>query len=169
MPSRTKNKGDWQREGERFLRKLCRTAQEIPTLAKRCQHSQNWHIDLAFLDSVKMAAMNEKFRKIPSPTDVLSFPTETIFYNAGFLGDILICLPILKRQAAQHGHSTRAELEILLTHGFLHLLGFDHERGPSEARAMKKWEVTLLKYTTGRPSLESLLKRNTHPRESTQS
>ena len=62
----------------------------------------------------------------------------------GQLGEVVICLPVLKRQARERGHSEVAELEILLVHGALHLLGFDHELGPKQAAAMARWEGKLL-------------------------
>ncbi len=81
---------------------------------------------------------------IRQATDVLSFPAGEPFWSQGFLGSLAICLPVAERQAKQYSHSLRTELKVLLIHGFLHLLGFDHEKGPAHAREMKRWESKLL-------------------------
>jgi probable rRNA maturation factor len=61
------------------------------------------------------------------------------------LGDIVIAVPTAVRQAAETGHTLSREIEFLLIHGLLHLLGYDHERGGEEARKMKRRERQLLK------------------------
>ncbi len=78
---------------------------------------------------------NEKFRKKNYPTDVLSFPINELqeeISSGGrhqffYLGDILISMERTAEQAREKGHTTRRELKILLLHGILHLLGYDHE------------------------------------------
>jgi probable rRNA maturation factor len=97
----------------------------------------------------EMTRLNSKFRKKKKATDVLSFPAPKIFQKNGFLGDLVICTPVMKRQARAHGHSERKELQILLTHGLLHLLGFDHEKGEKEAAEMRKWEAKILNHPSG--------------------
>lgn len=52
-----------------------------------------------------------------------------------YLGDIIICLDVAKKQAKKHGHSLQREVEILVIHGFLHLLGFEHFEGMEEEEA----------------------------------
>ncbi len=64
--------------------------------------------------------------------------------NDPVLGDIVISLETAEAQAKQHHHSLEAELELLLAHGILHLLGYDHERNPKEAARMRKKEQELL-------------------------
>jgi len=99
---------------------------------------------LAFVDDRDMKKLNREFRKKDSVTDVLSFPCrekgpDGIFY----LGDIIIAVPRAHAQALELGHSLHRELEILAVHGFLHLLGFEHERGHEEEE--KKIHELLLK------------------------
>ncbi|MDV6236919.1 rRNA maturation RNase YbeY [Leptospira ellisii] len=98
-------------------------------------------------------------------TDVLSFPLE--FDSAPLqnvlqrrnvsisdslppiaLGEIIISVDTLERQAAQIGHSSKDEFYRLLVHGFLHLLGYDHERGEEEERIMKAKEDECLEVLT---------------------
>lgn len=69
---------------------------------------------------------NRAFRGKDRPTDVLSFPGDGA-EAGGHLGDILISVPTARRQAAGAGHPVERELKILLLHGMLHCLGYDHE------------------------------------------
>ncbi len=95
-----------------------------------------------------MRSLNRRYRGIDRTTDVLSFS----FREGAFgdlrpdaLGDIVVSVPQAERQAREAGHSLVREIEILLIHGLLHLLGYDHERGPSEARRMRRREMQFLK------------------------
>jgi len=81
---------------------------------------------------------NAQFRGVRATTDVLSFPDD----EPGRLGDILISAPRAARQAEQYGHSVTAEVKLLVLHGLLHLLGFDHE---SDDGAMRREERKLRK------------------------
>ncbi|MCM3876978.1 MAG: rRNA maturation RNase YbeY [Thermoanaerobaculia bacterium] len=82
----------------------------------------------------RMSGLNARWRGRGSPTDVLSFPAfEATSVRAAarrgeFLGDIVIDVPYAARQARRRGHRLQRELQILLAHGFLHLLGYDHEK-----------------------------------------
>jgi probable rRNA maturation factor len=74
-------------------------------------------------------ALNNQFRQIDSPTDVLSFPSgdmENPENDLTYLGDIVISVPKAQDQATTAGHSLQAELQLLTIHGVLHLIGFDH-------------------------------------------
>ena len=85
----------------------------------------------------ELRRLNRDFLKNDYATDVLSFPTNT---TLGFLGDIAISFEHAKRQAAEHGHTVVTEIEILMLHGVLHLLGMDHEKDRGRmARAENKW------------------------------
>jgi probable rRNA maturation factor len=82
-----------------------------------------------------MRTLNRTFRGVDRTTDVLSFasapdparPPRRLSSDS-FLGDLSISVPTARRQARQQGHSTAREVQILLVHGLLHLLGYDHER-----------------------------------------
>ncbi|HEX5856033.1 MAG TPA: rRNA maturation RNase YbeY [Thermoanaerobaculia bacterium] len=81
----------------------------------------------------RMRTLNRTFRGVDQPTDVLSFPSfEASFVRAAarrgeFLGDLVVGVPCAARQARRRGHALRREVQILLAHGLLHLLGYDHE------------------------------------------
>jgi len=89
--------------------------------------------------------MNHQFLGIDEPTDVLSFPDEVDDFVQGLseerlLGDIAISLPTAERQAREAGHSLDAELAHLLTHGILHLCGYDHVNSAEEETTMRTRE-----------------------------
>lgn len=94
-----------------------------------------------------MRTLNRRYRGKDRSTDVLSFA-----YNDGVfpalpgtpLGDLVLSLPAAERQARAAGDPLRRELDRLLVHGFLHLLGYDHERGRREAQRMQARERRLL-------------------------
>lgn len=98
--------------------------------------------------------MNKEWRGKDKATDVLSFPLvgEAELRALGKmkpvpeweLGDVVISLDTAERQAAEHGVTLPQELDLLLVHGLLHLLGFDHEISPEEERRMRRWEKKLL-------------------------
>ncbi len=74
-----------------------------------------------------MRTLNRRFRRIDRPTDVLSFPPFKESSSSSFLGDLVIDVPYAARQARRRGHAVSREIRILLAHGLLHLLGYDHE------------------------------------------
>lgn len=86
--------------------------------------------------------INKEYRKIDRPTDVISFAFEDdfdgenkIIYNKEMprdLGEIFICVDVMKRQAEEYGHSQKREMSFLFTHGLLHLLGYDHMKEEDE-------------------------------------
>jgi probable rRNA maturation factor len=87
----------------------------------------------------EMRRLNRHFRRMDYATDVLSFPSRQ---TLGFLGDIAISLEQARRQAAEYGHGIGQEIEILMLHGVLHLLGMDHEKDRGQmARAENKWRA----------------------------
>jgi probable rRNA maturation factor len=93
-----------------------------------------------------MRTLNREYRGKDRTTDVLSFPMREGKHSQlqpQLLGDIVISLPAAARQARAAGASLREEVDRLLVHGFLHLLGYDHERGGAEARRMESRERRL--------------------------
>lgn len=94
------------------------------------------------VDEDTIAELNEKWMEKEGPTDVLAFPMDELrpgLVNEepeeGVLGDLVLCPAIAERQGATAGHGTLAELELLTTHGILHLLGYDHAE-PEEHKVM---------------------------------
>ncbi len=103
-------------------------------------------LSISCVNASRMTALNFKYRRKRRPTDVLSFEQPGAEQgNLVFLGDLVVCTPVVKAQAREHGHGVRCEAAILVAHGLLHLLGFDHERSTREATRMAKAEEQLLR------------------------
>lgn len=106
---------------------------------KRLKDKQNANIIL--IDDETIKGLNNQFRNIDKPTDVLSFINdEDINSN----GDIFISLTTMKRQALEYGHSEEREISFLAVHGYLHLKGYDHET-PDEEKTMNLLTEEILK------------------------
>lgn len=100
-------------------------------------------LSVLFTDGAEIKRLNSKYRSVPKTTDVLSFSSRADVGPAT-LGDIIISIPTAKRQAAGIGSSLERETLFLLTHGLLHILGYDHERSPKEAEKMKRLQQKLM-------------------------
>lgn len=114
--------------------------------------------EVSFVSDVQMKRINHKYRGKNKTTDVLSFPASEFFQTMGFLGELVIATPQMKRQAKEQKHSLETELQILLTHGVLHLLGFDHEKSKKAYAQMMLLERKILKKLT-RQNLSGLIDR----------
>ena len=89
-----------------------------------------------------MRRLNRDYRGKYRPTDVLSFSLlegEGAGISAA-IGDVVISVETAARQARENGFTLREEIDRLLVHGILHLVGYDHERGAAEARRMRRKE-----------------------------
>lgn len=105
------------------------------TLAQ--QGSPAGELTVLLTDDARMAVLNETHRKMAGPTDVLSFPTgnsPSIPDLPHYFGDIAISLAHARVQAAAGGHSIQEELQLLVVHGTLHLLGHDHAETKQKSR-----------------------------------
>jgi len=105
---------------------------------------------IKLVDESAMEVLHEKWMDLPGPTDVMSFPMDELRPGRdgqelaeGVLGDIVLCPSVAARQAVEAGHATEEELLLLLTHGILHLLGYDHGE-PQTEREMFELQRTLL-------------------------
>jgi probable rRNA maturation factor len=102
------------------------------------------------VDVETMSSLHEQWMDEEGPTDVLSFPMDELRPGKddeepepGLLGDVVLCPTVAAEQASAAGHSTAQELDLLTTHGILHLLGFDHAE-PDEEREMFALQSRLL-------------------------
>ncbi len=108
-------------------------------------------VSLLLTDDKEIQILNKKYRNIAAPTDVLAFSqleNENNFSSFDLeeeylLGDIVISVETAQRQAKNFGHSLQYELIVLVIHGFLHLLGFDHDY-LNETDRMKNLEREIL-------------------------
>jgi probable rRNA maturation factor len=90
-------------------------------------------LTLVFVSTGQSKALNLRFRKKNYATDVLSFSEPN---NHSGLGELILCPQVLKKQAKEHKHSFKKELDYMIIHGFLHLLGYDHEKSRREELKM---------------------------------
>jgi probable rRNA maturation factor len=105
-------------------------------------------LSVLFIGDRAMRTLNRRYRGKDETTDVLSFSLREGRFPSiqpDMLGDIVISVPVAASQARREGHSFAREIDRLLVHGLVHLLGYDHERSPREARRMARKELDLLK------------------------
>ena len=104
-------------------------------------------LSVAVVSIEEMTNLNERYRGKDGPTDVLSFSCDDPCVANGdepiTLGDVIIAPDIALAQAAEYGTTVESELDLLLAHGILHLLGYDHE-SDEQAEAMQARERMLL-------------------------
>ncbi|HET6846915.1 MAG TPA: rRNA maturation RNase YbeY [Anaerolineales bacterium] len=88
----------------------------------------NGEVTVLLTDDAKLRELNRQYLGVDAPTDVLSFPSGDADPETGktYLGDVVISVPRAKAQAAASGHKLEAEVQLLVIHGVLHLLGYDH-------------------------------------------
>ena len=102
------------------------------------------------VDVATMSSLHQQWMDEEGPTDVLSFPMDELRPGTddedpepGLLGDVVLCPAVAAKQAAAAGHPAAEELDLLTTHGILHLLGYDHAE-PDEEREMFGLQTRLL-------------------------
>ncbi len=99
------------------------------------------------VDDVVMRELNRAYRNIDRATDVLAFALNEGDFpdpNPEMFGDLVVSMETADRQALVAGHSTEKELAVLVVHGALHLLGYDHERSRADAERMARREKEIL-------------------------
>jgi rRNA maturation RNase YbeY len=120
----------------------------------RASGSARADLSLLLVGDRSMRRLNRRYRRKDRTTDVLAFPVRQHSARPApraprlvpaLLGDVVISLPQAERQARQAGHSVEQELAVLVVHGLLHLLGYDHERSAREARRMQRKERAILR------------------------
>ena len=124
---------------------------ELRTWAQRTlRHLQQTQaeLSLALVTDPTIHALNRRYRGKDKPTDVLSFPLADEI-QPSLLGDVVISVETAARQARRRQHSLQEELQILLIHGILHLLGYDHEVSRSEATRMHRKEREVMRAVRG--------------------
>ena len=103
-------------------------------------------ISIALVDIKRMAKLNEKFRGVKEPTDVLAFPLGGEFVSTeSLLGEVVISIDKAEEQARERGHSLESELALLTVHGVLHLLGYTDE-DEDKKKIMQAKENKILRF-----------------------
>jgi probable rRNA maturation factor len=90
-------------------------------------------LSLSFVDLEEMSGLHERYAEEPGPTDVLSFPMD----DEGLLGDVVVC----PAEAVRSNPDLSAELRLLVVHGVLHLLGYDHQSDQDRAAMWAKQDA----------------------------
>ncbi len=120
----------------RQFRKWARTALSV--------HDKDAELTIRIVDEEEVTELNRKWRKAKGPTNVLSFPYEDNNRIADMLlGDIIICAPVIRREALEQKKSLESHWAHMVIHGTLHLLGYDHIK-PEDAMKMESLEIRLL-------------------------
>jgi probable rRNA maturation factor len=102
-------------------------------------------LTIVLSDDTQLRELNRAYLGVDEPTDVLSFPASETDPETGarYLGDILISVPRADAQARRAGHPLEAEVQLLVAHGVLHLLGYDHAE-PDEKSKMWRAQAEIL-------------------------
>jgi probable rRNA maturation factor len=118
---------------------------EQTALAALAHESAAGDLSVMLSDDEQLQQLNRDYLGIDAATDVLSFPASETNPESGerYLGDILVSVPRASQQAAAAGHPLEAEVQLLVVHGVLHLLGYDHAE-PQEKRRMWAAQADIL-------------------------
>lgn len=104
----------------------------------------NAEVSIRIVDKIESQLLNKQYRGLDKPTNVLSFPAEfPEGVDIPFLGDLVICAPIVEAEARAQNKSIAAHWAHMVIHGTLHLLGYDHIED-DEAETMEALEIALL-------------------------
>src|ERR1700738_574871 len=138
---------------QRSVRLSTRALESFLLRVRRELDLKQVQVTVCLVSDAEIAGMNQSFRKKQGPTDVLSFPAVKLrkprqsrrptsalgaLDSDASLGDIAIAPAVAKRNAKSYGRTLPAELKILILHGVLHLLGFDHEADHGEMDRTEK-------------------------------
>ncbi|MEW5768353.1 MAG: rRNA maturation RNase YbeY [bacterium] len=121
--------------------------QEVERIIRQTLHLEGikeGEVSILLADDELIQQLNREYRQIDEPTDVLAFAFREGGHPGPCLGEIVISTETCQRQAVQLGHSFERELAILLIHGALHLLSYDHLE-EAESRVMRRKEEEILR------------------------
>lgn len=142
-----------QAESDRWQRVAPAVFRALESAAERLGLPPETELSLAVVDAEEIRALNRRYRQVDAPTDVLSFPLLELEPGMPLptdeippvLGDVVISLEHVYRQAEAYGHGPKREAAFLAVHGLLHLLGHDHDNPESEARMFGLQEEILVR------------------------
>jgi probable rRNA maturation factor len=115
------------------------SATSLRQFAAAALPARHGELTIRLVDAEESRVLNRDYRGKDKPTNVLSFHGE-----GAVLGDLVICVPVVAREAAEQGKALRAHWAHMVVHGCLHLRGYDHEHEP-EAQRMEAREARILK------------------------
>ena len=107
-------------------------------------NKKNRELTVRIIDEEECSDLNEQWRKRTGPTNVLSFPAGNVEqFTPGFIGDIILCAPVINREAVEQKKQRDSHWAHMIVHGTLHLLGYDHLKA-EEAEKMELLEIRIL-------------------------
>lgn len=117
-------------------RSLARAAGKAARATLKHQRAGRGRLTVVLEGEAEMRRLHRRFAGEGTTTDVLSFPDDSVEEEGGlrYYGDVIVCVPVARRQARLAGHSLEAEIGLLTVHGVLHLLGHNHADPSSESR-----------------------------------
>ena len=105
---------------------------------------EDCELSIRLVDSEESAELNSNYRGKENPTNVLSFPFESLVpIEPRLLGDLVICVPVVEKEASEQHKALECHWAHMVVHGCLHLLGYDHIEN-SEAEVMESLEINIL-------------------------
>ena len=119
---------------------LSSTAIQTLVRASLADFAEQGEVTVRLVEEQESRELNRKWRGIDRPTNVLAFPSDRA---VGEIGDIVICLPLVRSEACARESTAAAHLAHLVVHGCLHLAGLDHQE-PQQSQAMESLESDLL-------------------------
>lgn len=116
----------------------------VKTTFENRREAKSGEITIRIVDEEESATLNEQYRGKKGPTNVLSFHYDTLpGMTESFLGDLVICAPVVEKEAEEQHKTLLAHWAHMVIHGSLHLLGFDHVM-PLDAENMEGLETELM-------------------------
>ncbi len=129
------------------LKKEMKLMGKILKYAIKYEGLKNIYFNCIIVNNDYIHNINKEYRKIDRETDVITFALEDYdkckYFNKRILGDVYISIEKALEQAKEYNHSNNRELCFLAVHGFLHLLGYDHQNKKDEEIMFKKQELIL--------------------------
>lgn len=119
----------------RMLGRAANEARAAGVGARSAAGSRAREVSVLFCADARMRSLNRRYRGKDKSTDVLAFPAGP--GSRGFLGDIVISVPYAAREARRRADTRSREIDRLLLHGFLHLMGYDHEADEGQMDALE--------------------------------
>ena len=108
-------------------------------------NKKNHELVIRIVDTKEITELNKKYRKKNRPTNIISFPFDLpLGVKNNFLGDLVICAPLVKQEAKLQHKTISAHFAHLVIHGVLHLLGYDHKKN-NDSKKMEALEIKHLK------------------------
>lgn len=132
----------------------------VETTLRHIETQSDCEMGIACVDNAASHQLNLEYRQKDKPTNVLSFPSDLPDEMAAVLdvfpiGDLVICIPVVLREALEQNKTPLEHFTHMLVHGTLHLMGYDHETSDEDAEEMEALEIEILaKLGLNNPYLE---------------